>query len=267
MNKGLSSSYKIVILVLTAVYLMGCSGIKNVGYFQDIGSGDSVVTVQMSSFTEPTIQPDDILSISIFTIDPNTGGQINQVASQAIQSPGTGSGQTVQPAINGFLVDKNGDVELSIIGKISLLGLTTFQARDLIRKKAAKDYKNPSVQVRFANFKVIVMGEVSKPAVYTLPNEKVTVLDALSLAGDLTLYGKRENVLVIREKGGIKEFGRVNLYSSDLFSNPYYYLRQNDIVYIEPDKAKTSALNAPTRTTIGLILSAITVAVLAISRF
>jgi len=220
----------------------------------------------MVAFTEPTIQPDDILAISIFTIDPVTGAQINQVASQSIQNLAGTTGQSVQPAINGFLVDKNGEIELSIIGKVKLLGLTTFEARDIIRSKAGVDYRNPSVQVRFANFKVNVTGEVTRPAIYILPNEKVTVLDALTLAGDLTIYGKRENVLVIREKDGKKEYARLNLYSSDIFNNPYYYLKQNDIVYVEPDKAKAAALNAPARASISIILAAITAIALAISR-
>lgn len=261
MNKRLSYCLKSILLLYVTFAIFGCSGVKNIGYFQNLGTTDSLNSTNLVGFTEPTIQADDILAISIFTIDPLTGMQINQVATQAVQDL---SGSN---AINGFLVDKNGEIELSIIGKVKLLGLTTFQARDLIRKKASVDYKNPNVQVRFANFKVNVIGEVVKPALYTLPNEKVTVLDAIGLAGDLTLYGRRENILVIRERDGKKEYGRLNLYDTNLFKNPFYYLKQNDIVYVEPHKSKTAALNAPTRTSIGLILSAISVLVLAISRF
>ena len=266
MSKSLSLCFKSVAILYISVCLTACSGIKNIGYFQNVGATDSISITNMIGFTEPTIQPDDILAISIFTIDPTSGTQVNQVASQAVQNLGGGNGQSIQPAINGFLVDKNGEIELSIIGKVKLLGLTTFQARDFIRSKASVDYKNPSVQVRFANFKVTVLGEVTRPAMYTLPNEKVTVLDAISLAGDLTIYGKRENVMVIREKNGKKEFARLNLYSADIFNNPYYYLKQNDIVYIQPDKAKAATLNAPTRANISIILAAITAIALALSR-
>lgn len=260
MNKYLSFCLKSFALIYISLGLAACSGVKNIGYFQNVGAIDSVSASDMVGFTEPVIQPDDILAISIFTIDPTTGAQVNQVASQAVV------GLNGASAVNGFLVDKNGEIELSSIGKIKLLGLTTFQARDFIRTKAAVDYKNASVQVRFANFKVNVIGEVNKPAIYTLPNEKVTVLDAIALAGDLTLYGKRENILVIRERDGKKEYARLNLYDTDIFKSPFYYLKQNDIVYVEPHKSKTAALNAPTRTSIGLILSAISVLVLAITR-
>lgn len=266
MNKYLSFCLRSISIIYLTVCLASCTGIKNIGYFQDVGTVDSVGKKDMVGFTEPTIQPDDILAISIFTIDPVTGTQINQVASQSVQNLSVASVQTVQPPINGFLVDKNGEIELSIIGKVKLLGLTTFQARDIIRAKAAMDYKNPSVQVRFANFKVNVIGEVAHPAIYILPNEKVTVLDAISLAGDLTIYGKRENVMVIREKDGKKEYARLNLYSSNLFNNPYYYLKQNDIVYVEPDKAKAASLNAPARANISIILAAITALGLALAR-
>lgn len=260
MKKYLSICLKSCLLLYIAVAFAACSGVKNIGYFQNVGAIDSVSASSMAVFTEPVIQPDDILAISLFTIDPTTGAQLNQLASQAVV------GLNGTNAINGFLVDKNGEIELSGIGKVKLLGLTTFQARDLIRTKAAADYKNASVQVRFANFKVNVIGEVNRPAIYTLPNEKVTVMDAIGLAGDLTLYGKRENILVIREKDGKKEYARLNLYDTDIFKSPFYYLKQNDIVYVEPHKSKTAALNAPTRTSIGLILSAISVLVLAITR-
>jgi len=260
MNKILFSCLQFTVFFYASLALTGCSGVKNISYFHNVGISDSITTTSMVEFTEPTIQPDDILAISIFTMDPATGAQVNQVASQAIQ------GLNGANAINGFLVDKNGEIELSIIGKVKLMGLTTFQARDLIREKASVDYKNANVQVRFANFKVNVIGEVNRPALYTLPNEKVTVIDAIGLAGDLTLYGKRDNILVIREKAGKKEYARLNLYDTNIFKNPFYYLKQNDIVYVEPHKSKTAALNAPTRTSIGLILSAISVIVLAITR-
>ncbi|RDC54262.1 hypothetical protein DU508_22510 [Pedobacter chinensis] len=266
MNKQLSLCFKSISLIYLALSLAACSSVKNIRYFQDVGVADSISQKKMTSFTEPTIQPDDILAISIFTTDPNTGAQVNQAGVQSIQSSNNSGGQSSQPAINGFLVDKNGEVELSILGRVKLSGLTTFEARDLIREKAAIDFKKPTVQVRFANFKVTVIGEVARPAIYTLPNEKVTVLDALSLAGDLTLYGKRDNIMVIREKDGKKEFGRLNLYTADIFNSPYYYLKQNDVVYIEPVNAKASALTAPTRTTIGIALSAISILVLAITR-
>lgn len=218
-------------------------------------------------FTEPKIQVDDILSLSIFTIDDKTGMVVNQVGSQAI-STSTGSANTLgaTPPTAGFLVDKNGEIDLSVIGKVKLTGLTTFQARDLIKAKAAIYYTSPNVQVRFANFKVTVLGEVARPATYVVPNEKVTVLDALGLAGDLTIYGKRENIKLIRENNGKKEFAFLNLNSKELFNSHYYYLKQNDVLYVEPNKGKAASLNQSRVQTFALVGSIVSVLVVLISR-
>src|SRR5690606_18429708 len=139
------------------------------------------------------------------------------------------------------------------LGKVPVKGLTTYQARERIAVKAAEFYKEPTVEVRFANFKITVLGEVSRPATYTLPNEKVSVLDALGLAGDLTIYGKRENVLLVREHDGQKELVRLNLNDSGLFQSPYFYLRQNDVLYVEPGKAKAAANNAARTQTFAMV--------------
>jgi len=252
-----------VLIIFNVIVLQSCITTKNVNYFQNLTQEQRSYLDSTTVFEEPKIQTDDILSISILTIDPTNTALANQTTSLMT----TGSSSTVgRQEIDGYVVDKNGEIELTLMGRLKVSGLTTYEARELIRTKASENFKNPNVTVRFANFKISVLGEVARPATYTLPNEKVSILDVLSLAGDLTLYGRRENVLVIRDVDGKKEFGRLNLNSTELFSNPYYYLRQNDVVYVEPDKAKASALNAPTRTTIGLILSAVTVVVLTISR-
>lgn len=262
MNKSLPIK-SLLLTIATLSILNSCVSKRKVSYFQDLPRSEFASLDTTAIFRDPVIQTDDILSIAILTIDPTTSAVANQTSTSMTVG---GSSTAGKQEVEGFIVDKNGEIELALIGKIKISGLTTFQARELIRKKAMENFKNPVVNVRFANFKISVLGEVTRPATYTLPNEKVSVLDVLSLAGDLTLYGRRENVLVIREVDGQKQFARLNLNSAEIFSNPYYYLRQNDIVYVEPDKAKASALNAPTRNTVGIILSAITVAVLAISR-
>lgn len=251
-------------VLLLALFMASCVSSKNVTYFQNLSNtSESSVNLDVK-FIEPVILADDILAISIITIDPSNAAVANQTTT--LLGAGTSSNIGGQQ-INGFLVDKNGEVEIALIGKVKLSGLTTFQAREIIRQKALINFKDPNISVRFANFKVAVLGEVNKPASYTLPNEKVSVLDVLSLAGDLTLYGRRENVLVIREVDGRKQFGRLNLNNStELFKSPFFYLRQNDVIYVEPTKAKVAALNGPVRNTIGIILSAVSVIVLAISR-
>jgi len=254
-----------LLLVFTIVLVSSCVSNKKIAYFQDIQTVNQAQLENAVKFTEPTIQPDDILSINVFTLNPQSGAIVNQAASTPTLGGNTNTSLATQNT--GFLVDKNGEIELSLIGKLKIAGLTTYQAKELIREKASLVYKEPNVQLRFANFKVSVLGEVNAPSAYTLPNEKVSILDALSLAGDLTIYGRRDNILIVRDNNGKKEFSRLDLNSSNIFNSPFYYLKQNDVIYVEPNKRKVSASNSAQIQTIGVIASVISVIVLAISSF
>lgn len=229
----------------------------------DVAQSTDTAFLTTSSFTEPTIQVDDILGISIQTIDVQSQNALTRQGNTTVASDVASGGQ---PVASGYLVDKQGAVEIPMLGKVQVVGLTTTQARDLIRSAVAKFYKEPTVQVRFSNFKVTVLGEVLKPGVYVMPSEKVTLLDAIGLAGDLTIYGKRENVLLVRDIGGKKEFIRFNLNSSDVFKSKYFYLKQNDYVYIEPTQGKVGANNIATKQTIATAASILSLLVVLITR-
>jgi len=257
--------FRYTIFFLTIVIASSCVSNKKIAYFQDIQSVNQANLENAAAFTEPVIQPDDILSINVFTLNPQSGAIINQASSSPLLG-GSASTSVAAQQITGFLVDKNGEIELALVGKVKVAGLTTYQARELVREKVAAFYKDPNVQLRFANFKVSVLGEVTSPSSYTLPNEKVTILDALSLAGDLTIYGKRENILIVRDNNGKKEFARLDLNSSEIFNSPFYYLKQNDVVYVEPNKRKVSASNSAQIQTIGVLASVLSVIVLAITQ-
>jgi len=218
-------------------------------------------------YVEPKILVDDIMTINIQTIDPpssmavatgNVTGSAATPLGAAALFPNIGAS-----ALTGYLVDKEGNVNISVIGKIKLAGLTTFEATQAVQTAVNKYYKDATVNVRFANFKINVTGEVVRPGTYTMPNEKVTILDALALAGDLTIFGKRENVLLIRENpDGTKTPYRINLKNSNIMASPYFYLRQNDFIYVEARKAKSDATDAAqTRyiTIAGTVLSLIIV--------
>lgn len=251
-----------LVLPLIVMLLASCSTTKNVKYFEDIPDSVKFKTVNRIAFTDPVIQTDDILSIVIQTSDPQTSHIMNQGV--AISNSASGASAA---AISGYLVDKNGNVELPLIGLVKLAGLTTEQARDVIRTKTESLYKTPTVQVRFANFKVTVMGEVNRPSTYTMPNEKVTILDAIGLAGDLTIYGRRDNIEVGRTNAeGKQVIARLNLNSTDIFQNPYFYLKQNDWIYVEPNKAKIATTDAAKSRTTALITSAISLTVIIIAR-
>lgn len=257
-----------IFLFLTSFFLLSlssCVVTKKSVYFNDLPL-DSTTAVSLAEFNEPVIQSDDILSITIQTVDVDATAAVNQVST--VPAVGASSASTVgNQVIRGFLVDKDGNVAIPMLGNIKVVGLTTYQARQLIAANASKFFKDPTVQVRFANFKITVIGEVAKPATYTVPNEKVTLLDAIGLAGDLTIYGKRENVMLIRDNAnGEKEFIRFNLNSYDTFKSPYFYLQQNDVIYVEPSKGKVAANNASTMQTISILSTILTLAIFTISR-
>lgn len=226
------------LLFCLALITSSCSSTQKVVYFSDLDS-TSLGQLTGANFAEPLIQTDDILSISVQTIDPTSSAALNQVqASSGSQGPGASN-------ITGFLVDRDGFIEMPMLGKVRLAGSTTSEAKEIIRKQASKFYKEPTIQVRFANYKITVLGEVARPASYTMPNEKVTIFDAISLAGDLTIFGKRENIMLIRTLAdGKKEIARLDLSSSQLLSSPYFFLKQNDVLYIEPSKGKIATNNA-----------------------
>jgi len=242
------------------LFISSCGSTQNVIYFSDLDSSN-VSTVPVAKFKEPLIQTDDILSINIQTLDIDAPPGLNQSKTSTGSSGSSEDKSASQDgaAASGFLVDEDGNVEIPMIGTIKLAGLTTNQARELVRTHAAKYYKDPTVQVRFANYKITILGEVTRPSTYTVPYKKVTVLDAISMAGDLTIYGKRENILLMRENGDHKDVVRLDLNSSTLMASQYYYLKQNDIIYVQPSKAKSSANNAAR---VQLITIAISIATL-----
>lgn len=248
-----------ILFLFGALIISSCGSRQNLTYFSDLDS-NSVKQIQMAQFKDPLIQKDDILSITVQTLDPTATSAVNQTSAGSSASGASPDAA----AMTGFLVDKDGNVEIPILGKVKVGGLGTADAREVVRARASKFYKEPTVQLRFANYRITVLGEVVKPSSYNLPSEKVTVLDAISMAGDLTVYGKRNNVLLLRDNDGKKDIVRLDLNSSTLISSPYFYLRQNDVIYVEPTKAKSGITNASRNS---LITVAVSVATLLVTIF
>jgi len=200
--------------------------------------------VPIKNYASPSIQPDDILTITVSSLSAESNVLFNNVL-----LPNNGNVGTLAEKINeGYLVDKEGAINFPVIGRIMLGGMTKEEAQTKMTDLIKTQVKNPIVNVRFKNFKVTVIGEVAKPATFTVLTEKINVLEALGLAGDMTSYGRRENVLIIREKDGVRTATRINLNNKSVLSSPYYYLQQNDIVYVEPDnKSKTASVAAGNR--------------------
>lgn len=264
-------SGKYCIFFLCAMLLFAsCRVNKNIAYFKDVPdslylSSRDVATVP---FTDPVIKPNDILQVSILTLDPVVNAMLNTESTTSFTvQPGSANAQATSPQVNGFLVDRDGNLELPIVGKVKVAGLTTSVARDSIHNRVELYYKKPVVNVKFTNFTVTVLGEVAHPSTYVVPNEKVSILDAIGMAGDLTIFGKRENVMLIRDTLGQKQFIRFNLNSSSTISSPYFYLRQGDVVYVEPGKARVEGTDAAVKArNYSLIISLTALIITIISR-
>ncbi|ANH80622.1 hypothetical protein A8C56_06175 [Niabella ginsenosidivorans] len=255
-------------LFLTVCILAAsCTNYKKLTYFNNVSDSSSVYkkgeAIPLAVYSPVTVKADDILSIMVTTIDPAAGGTdaINLISQPPMK--GNVSSGNQQQAFNnntqGFLVDKSGNIELPVLGTIHAEGLTTIELKNTIKEKARQYFKDPTVNVRLLNFRVTVLGEVARPGTYNFSNERVSVLDALGMAGDLTVYGKRDNVMVVREVDNTKKAMRLNLNDAGIMSSPYFYLQQNDVVYIEPVKNRAVQSDASASRTISIVTGAASV--------
>lgn len=198
-------------------------------YLENVG--DTTIPIR-NNIPDPLIQKNDILSIRVYSISINPATDIPYNLPE--QTVAGGSGTTTA----GFLVDQNGNIEYPRIGTMHAEGLTKEQLSNAIKEKLNDQLTQPSVIVRFVNYKITVLGEVRSPGTFTLPTDKVTILEALGLAGDITDFGKRGSVKILRENNNQREIGTVNLTSKELFTSPYYHLQQNDVVFVEQESRK-----------------------------
>lgn len=208
-----------------------CMTRKDISYFQDIS--DSTAVQQITRDFVAVVQPGDILSVFVSSLSKEASSFFNSVDE---------SGDQV--VANTYLVDGAGNIELPLIGEVNVSGMTTQQCKEEIKSKLTQYLVDPTVNIRIRNFKITVLGEVKAPGVYTIPNEKITLVEAIGLAGDLTIFGKRLDVLVIREESGQRKFFKVDLRSKEFFESEFYYLHSNDIVYVEPGKGKIASADA-----------------------
>lgn len=219
------------IMVVTVILMMvGCGSSKQVAYWQNI---DSISLTASKGLYDAKIMPKDELTILVQTTDPLTSEPFN------LRSTGQTSSKN---QITGYLVDNDGMINFPIVGKIHVAGLTKTECEDLIKSKIQPYLartENPLVSVRTSSYRITVIGEVNRPGVIPVATEKISLIEALAEAGDMTIYGKRDNVLLVREdKSGEKHKVRLNMNDANIINSPYYYLQQNDIVYVEPHKVK-----------------------------
>ncbi|WP_207532057.1 polysaccharide biosynthesis/export family protein [Desertivirga arenae] len=246
------------IIVLLTI-LASCGSYRKTAYFQDLQNKSSKEAI--NNFTPLTIQPEDILGINVSSLNPEASAIFNYNLNTVT---GTNQNNPNNPVI-GYLVDRKGEIQLPLVGNFKVSGLTTSQVRDNLRKELLKYLKEPVVNIRLINFKVSVMGDVARPGVYQVQNERLTIPEAVSMAGDLNITALRNNITLIRETNGTREFIPVDLTSKNLFNSPYYYLKSNDVIYVQPGKNKYASVDNSYRT-LSLLLSALSIAVIVITR-
>ena len=244
--KALSLNISSFLIVACMLSLCACSTPKDILYFQDLHPGESEVTVADS--LEIRVRPEDKISIIVNSRDPQLTDLFNlpYVSRQLGRSSLQGSVGTSQ-GVSGYTVDDQGNIDFPVLGKIHVAGMTRQELATKMQEMISKYVEKPLVNVQLLNFKVTLMGELNRPGSYTIKNDRVTILDVIGMAGDLPLTANRKNILVIRENDGQKEIHRMDITDPAIFESPCFYLKQNDVVYVEPIKIKQRARTSSDR--------------------
>lgn len=248
-----------MVLVALGAFLVSsmssCFSNKDLSYFRDLPDTTFHEAMVLKPKEPHIIQKNDILRVTVHTMDVVNG---TLMTAERIGSIGPDE----EFSSNGFLVDDQGNIELPLIGKVRAEGKTIERLTEEIRKKEELYYKDPIVNVRLINFTVTVLGEVRRPGRYIIQNEKASILDALTLAGDLSPYGIRDNILLIRNENGKQTYARFNLKSKEIFENPHFYLKQGDLIYVQPNKSFAASADVNKNRNISIFVSLVTLAVL-----
>lgn len=224
--------------VLSLFIFSSCVSKSKINYFQSSTSSDSTSVLKNLNYT-PVFKADDFLAIDIASIEPESIKPfLLDLQTNGNQVPGYNNGIAAR---SGYLIDGNGDIDFPLLGKIHLAGLNRNEATTLLKSRLSEYIANPVVNIRIQNFKVTVLGDVRNPGSFNIPNERITLPEIIGVAGDLNITGIRNNILVIRDVNGVKTEYRVDLTSRDVFNSPVYYLAQNDVVYVEPNRAKRNS--------------------------
>ncbi|WP_422797044.1 polysaccharide biosynthesis/export family protein [Sphingobacterium sp. HJSM2_6] len=246
---------KLLFSIILLSFLFSCASRNELVYFQQ----DSVVLNTTNRQFTTKFQPGDILTISITADDLKVSSPYNQVN---IYQAGTL--QSNSPFVPTYTIDQDGFIDFPQLGKIKLGGLTRLEAIDYIKKEVGKDIHNPGANITLRNFKISVLGEVVRPGTFTIDNDRVSILEALGLAGDMTINGVRKNVLVVREEDGQKNEYRIDLTKRESLNSPVYFLKQNDVIYVEPNGARIQSSKYTQNTSIFVSIAGLIITIVAV---
>ena len=245
------------LFIVVSIFLISCASKKDVVYFQNAGDYETIVSD--NSHTNK-FKIDDVVTINVSTLDPQASLPFNLF--KGAEEGG------FRPEQLDYIIDKNGEIDFPVLGSVKIVGLSPEETKLLIKEKLNSYLKDPIINIRLKNFTVSVLGEVARPGTYPVNGEQITVLEAIGLAGDLTIKGMRKNVMVIRDFNGTKVYTRIDLTQKESLNSPVYYLTQNDVVYIEPNKSAitSSALDNRASIWVSIATVLITSTVLFITR-
>ncbi|MFB9076913.1 polysaccharide biosynthesis/export family protein [Flavobacterium procerum] len=246
---------KSIVFLSFILIISSCASKKNIVYYQDI---DKIALQQKSDSYEVKIQPDDLLMIIVSADDVEASFPFN-LKTISVASNNRLDVANSQETFQQYLVDHEGNIEFPVLGRLHVGGLSRTEVLQLLHTKIESYIKNPIINIRITNFKISLQGEVNLPGTYSINSERITLIEALSMAKDLTIYGKRNNILIIRENNGLKSYNRVDITKSDFINSPFYYLAQNDVVYVEPNKTRVNGSAVGPNTSV--IISAISILV------
>jgi polysaccharide biosynthesis/export protein len=250
----------LILFVAVVLFCSSCSSYKDVPYFQDL-SQTSITKEEVTNYSPLLIEPGDILGVHVSSLNPEASEVFNYNLNRV---SGNNLDASPQNAVIGYLVDLKGNIRLPLIGEVKVAGYNTTELNDILQNKLQTYLSKPIVNIRILNFKISVMGDVAHPDVFTIQNEKITIPEALSLAGDLNVTAIRTNLLLIREIDGKREFIPIDLTSKKLFESPYYYLKNNDVLYATPNRAKVAAASTSFQK-VSLIIAALSVIAIVVS--
>ncbi|SDS26296.1 polysaccharide export outer membrane protein [Polaribacter sp. KT25b] len=245
-----------ILFVFAIVLISSCVSKKDIVYFQN----DAIDQSKVSNSYKTIIKPDDVLQITITALDTEAVRPFNLAAVNYATTSNTATGT---PQLQTYLVDTKGEIDFPVLGKLKIGGLTRDELIAFLKHKLAPDYiLNPNINVRITNYKVTVLGAVRNPGSYTIPNERITILEALGLAGDLNISALRNNILVQREENGKKTQYRVDLLSKNIFTSPVYYLQQNDVVYVEQNYASIQSASSNSNTSLIISVTSLLIGII-----
>lgn len=252
----LGAPYLRLLLLATSllIAITGCTTSKKIIYFQNL---DDTQLKPLNTEYEAVIKKDDRLTIVVSGPDKMVCAPYNLTLNEMSSTGSLGNGSNPEQMTLGYLVDSNGDIDFPILGKIHVEGMTRNDLVNYLTAEIGKDVKEPVVYVAFRNYKITVLGEVRNPGTYTIDSEKINILQALGYAGDLNLTAQRQDILLLREVDGVITHHRIDLKDKEILESPYFYLQQNDVIYVLP--SATRVASATTATGIwSVVLSSIT---------